>query len=63
MPRIRIPKIPGEFKVIITMANTYAVFNNKKGKNKLIIPCRDRAQAEEICKKLNNRDCKDEIWI
>jgi hypothetical protein len=45
------------------MANTYAVFNNKKGKNKLIIPCRDRAQAEDICKKLNNRDCKDEIWI
>jgi hypothetical protein len=56
MPRIRIPDHPGECKVIITMANTYAVYNNKKGRNKLIIPCRDKKMADEICKKINDGD-------
>jgi len=62
MSRHRIPKSPGKCKVIITMAGTYAVFNNKTGKNKVLIPCRDKEQAEEIARKINDKDHDGEIW-
>ncbi len=63
MTRIRIPKNAGEFRIIIARAGNYAVWNNKTGKNKLFIPCKNKAQAEEILRRLRKRDHNDEMWI
>lgn len=64
MSRIRIPKNAGsEFQILVARAGNYAVTNNKTGKNKLFVPCRDREQAEEILRKLKEKDHQGEIWV
>jgi hypothetical protein len=64
MARIRIPKNAGaEFEIIVAMAGNYAVWNHKTGKNKLLIPCRDKEQAEEILRVLKEKDHNGEIWL
>ena len=63
MARIQIPKNSGECQVIIASAGNYAVFNNKSGKNRIMIPCRDKAQADEIARRINTGDHDGEIWM
>ena len=63
MARIQIPKNAGEFRIIIAMGGNYAVCNDKTGKHKLIIPCRDRVQAEAVLKRLKEKDHNGEIWV
>ena len=55
MPRIRVPKNAGHFSIDIAYAGNYIVTNDKSGGNSIIIPCRDQEQAEELCKKLNEK--------
>jgi len=64
MPRKRIPKNPGRFTVELSMVKTYLVSNDRRGGNGILIPCRDKKQAEELCEKLNKLDPKieHEIW-
>ncbi len=53
----QVPKYAGgQFHVRKSYAGTPMVWNGKTGKNKLVIPCRDRKQAEEVCQKLNTGD-------
>lgn len=63
MARIRIPKTAGQFKVELSMVQTYIVTNGKSGGNRIIIPCKSREQAEKLCEKLNSKDRPEEIWI
>jgi len=63
MPRLRIPKVAGQFRIVIALAGNYAVVNDKTGRNKLIIACRDKKQAEEICTLLNSEDRPKELWL
>lgn len=63
MARIKIPKNLGEVRIIIARAGNYAVCNDKTGKNQLIIACRDKAQAEEILRRLKEKDHDGELWV
>lgn len=64
MARIQIPKNAGtDFHILIARAGNYAVWNNKNGKNKIFIACRDREQAEEVLRKLKEKDHDGEIWV
>jgi hypothetical protein len=64
MTRIRVPKNAGrQFEVITTLAGTYAVWNHKSGKNKLLIPCCNQEQALELKEILNSKERPEEIWI
>lgn len=63
MARIRIPKGAGKFEVIIARAGNYVVWNKKTGGGKIIIPCRDKEQAETLCRRLNSEKRDREIWI
>jgi hypothetical protein len=62
MPRIKIPKNSGHFSIGIAYAGNYIVTNDKSGGNSIVIPCRDKEQAEELCKKLNAKEHNGEIW-
>lgn len=44
------------------MAGNYIVINDKTGRNQVIIQCRDKAHAEEICGRLNRGDHRGEIY-
>ena len=64
MARIQIPKNAGsDFRILIARAGNYAVWNNKTGKNKVFIACRDREQAEAVLRKLREKDYDREIWL
>jgi hypothetical protein len=52
MPRKTIPQSAGRFRVSIAKAGNYIVLNDRSGKNQVIIPCRERAQADELCRRL-----------
>jgi hypothetical protein len=62
MPRHRIPKDAGTFEVIRARAGNWAVWNNRRGKNRVWIVCRDKPHAEEVRDRLNAQDRPDEIW-
>ena len=61
MAKIAIPKNPGVFRVIIARAGNYLVTNDRGGKNGINIACASQAQADEICRKLNEGDHNGEI--
>jgi len=65
MARIRIPKNAGQFKIEFSMVQTYIVTNGKSGGNRIIIPCKSKEQAENVCEKLNGLDSNSEheVWL
>jgi hypothetical protein len=63
MPKKTIPKNAGRFRVSIAKAGNYIVLNDRTGKNKVIIPCRDREQAEELCLRLNAGEHNGEVFV
>jgi hypothetical protein len=63
MARRQIPKNAGRFCVSIAKAGNYIVLNDKSGGNKIVIACRDLAQAERLCARLDSGDHDGEIWI
>jgi hypothetical protein len=62
MPRYQIPKDVGEVEVVLTKSGTYAVFSKPSGRHGLKIRCRDREQAEDICRRIREKDHDGEIW-
>lgn len=63
MPKKTIPKNAGRFRVSTAKAGNYIVINDRTGKNQVIIPCRDREQAEELCRRLNAHDHNGEVNV
>lgn len=63
MSRYQIPKNAGPFYIIITKAGTPAVWNKKRGKAALLIPCKNEKQANEVLHKLEQVPNGGEIWV
>ena len=63
MPQYRIPKSPGRFRIVKARAGNWIVLNDKTGGGKIVIPCRDREQAERLCERLNTKNHDGEIWV
>ncbi len=63
MSRHRIPKNAGRFETVQARSGDWAAWNNRRGKNRVWIVCRDKAHAEEVCERLNEKDCPREIWV
>ncbi|HEX8904176.1 MAG TPA: hypothetical protein VF771_05000 [Longimicrobiaceae bacterium] len=40
----------------------WTVWDGRTGRNSFSLPCRDRAQAEELCRRINEHDHDGEIW-
>jgi len=63
MPRIRIPKDIGECEIIIARAGNYAIWNRKSGKSKFMLPCKSLTHAEELLRKIQEKDHDGELWV
>jgi hypothetical protein len=48
MARVTIPKNPGRFRVSTAKAGNYIVLNDRTAKGQVVIPCRDKEQADEL---------------
>jgi hypothetical protein len=58
-----IPDNAGTFRVSTARAGNFIVLNDRTGKNQVIMPCRTREQAEEICERLNSGDHNGQINV
>ena len=56
MPRIDIPQNVGKVRVAMGLGGRFTVWNGKQGPGEFVIRCRDRKQAEEICRRINKKD-------
>ncbi len=63
MPRITLPENPGRFRVSTAKARNWIVLNDRTGKNQVIIPCLDREQAEELCRRLNAGEHDGQVYV
>lgn len=63
MAKKMLPKNPGTFRVSTAKAGNYIVLNDRTGKNQVIIPCRDRQQAEDLCRRLNAGEHDGEVFV
>ncbi|MDC3192118.1 hypothetical protein NQU96_20535 [Pseudoalteromonas elyakovii] len=63
MPKYQIPKNVGECEIIESRAGTPLIWNRKRSKGKISIPCRDWEHAEEVLKKLKALKNGGELWV
>ena len=49
--------------MVVALAGNYAVVNDKTVKNQVIIACRNKRQADELCRRLNSKDRPAELWM
>jgi hypothetical protein len=63
MPKFQIPKSPGEFHVVEAKSGNPLITNNKSGKGKVLIPCRDWQHADEVMDKLKDFNKGGELWV
>jgi hypothetical protein len=59
----KVPPNTGKVRVAMTQGNKFTVWNGKQGQHEFAIICRDRKQAEEVAKKINNGDHKGEVVV
>jgi hypothetical protein len=53
MATYSIPPNAGKFIVVVARGGHYAVWNRKNGKAEVSIPVRTKAQAQEVCARIN----------
>ena len=58
-----IPDKAGPYRITIGMAGNPIVHNDRTGKNRVLIACRDQEQAEEVCRRLNEGDHNGSITV
>ena len=58
-----IPPNIGRVRVMMASGGKYAVWNGKDKKLKFEILCRTRQLAEEVARKINNKDHNGEIEV
>lgn len=63
MAKYELPKNLGKVRVAMSFGNRFTVWNGKQGRDEFVILCRDRKQAEEICRKINAKEHDGEIEV
>lgn len=53
MPIYEIPDHADEFEIVRSKDGSFAVVSETGGIRGVVIPCRDEAQAEDVCDRLN----------
>jgi hypothetical protein len=63
MALYKVPKNLGKVRVAMGLGGRFTVWNGKQGPGEFVILCRDRKQADEVCRKLNAKEHKGEISV
>lgn len=64
MPKYSVPPNTGKVRVAVAIGGKFAVWNGKQGKNEFRILVRNRKQAEEIARIINEKrhNGQVEVW-
>lgn len=63
MATYTIPKNLGKVRIAKGIAHRWMVWNGKQGRGEFSVVCRDRKQAEEVAKIINNKQHNGEIEV
>ncbi len=63
MPLYQIPPTATRFEIARSKEGSFIVVSDTRGTDGVVIPCRDEAQAEELCAKLNRKDHAGEVDV
>jgi hypothetical protein len=63
MPKYSVPPNTGKVRVAVAIGGTWAVWNGKQGKNEFRILVRNRKQAEEVAKIINEKRHNGEVEV
>ncbi|HEV8608188.1 MAG TPA: hypothetical protein VGQ99_22825 [Tepidisphaeraceae bacterium] len=58
-----IPKNLGKVRVAKGLAHRWMVWNGKQGRGEFAIVCKDRKQAEQVARMINDKEHGDEIEV
>jgi hypothetical protein len=62
--KVKIPQNCGKVRVMMALGGKYAVWNGKDDrKHQLLILCRDKKQAQELVRIINNKEHDGEIEV
>jgi hypothetical protein len=53
--KIKVPQNSGNVRVAMTLGNKFTVWNGKQGQHEFTIVCRNRKQATELVKLINEK--------
>jgi hypothetical protein len=63
MPKYSVPPNTGKVRVAVAIGGKWAVWNGKQGKHEFRILVRNRKQAEEVAKMINEKRHHGEIEV
>ena len=63
MPLYQIPSTATRFEIAKSKDGSFLVVSDTKGTEGVMIPCRDEAQATDVCGRLNKKDHAGEIDV
>lgn len=63
MAKIKIPQNVGKVRVAMALGGKFSVWNGKQGQHEFSIVCRDRKQAEEVARMINEKRHGGEIVV
>jgi len=63
MPKYSVPSNTGKVRVAVAIGGRWAVWNGKQGKNEFRILVRNRKQAEEVAKIINEKRHNGEVEV
>lgn len=63
MPSFEVPKNIGRVRMVMALGNRYAVWNGKDRKEKFLVECRTKKAAQEIVRRINEKDHDGKITV
>lgn len=63
MPLYQIPPTATRFEIAMSKDGSFLVVSDTRGTEGVAIPCRDEAQANDVCAKLNRQEHDGQIDV
>ena len=61
--KITVPQNCGSVRVAMGLGGKFTVWNGKHGRHEFFVACRNRKQAEDLAKKINEKRKEGEIEV
>ena len=61
--KVKIPQNAGKVRVAMRLGGKFTVWNGKQGQHEFAIICRDRKQAEQVAKIINEKKHNGEVVV
>jgi hypothetical protein len=61
--KVKVPQNTGKVRLAMGLGGKFTVWNGKQGQHEFAIVCRNRKQAEELVRIINNKEHDGEVDV